>query len=60
VYNAEHDAFVTPQPYPSWTLDINADWQPPTPMPTDGKMYGWNEDTQSWDEIAPLGETPAP
>jgi hypothetical protein len=50
VYNAEHDAFVTPQPYPSWALDADANWQAPTPMPTDGKMYNWNEDTQSWDE----------
>ena len=50
VYNAEHDAFVSPQPFPSWTLDADANWQAPTPMPTDGKLYNWNEDTQSWDE----------
>lgn len=38
--------FVAPQPYPSWTLDENNDWQPPTPKP-DGNYY-WNEDTQTW------------
>lgn len=45
-YDADADVFVAPQPYPSWTLDNNHDWQPPTPMP-DGDYY-WNEDTQTW------------
>ena len=30
-YQADADVFVAPQPYPSWTLDSNHDWQPPTP-----------------------------
>jgi hypothetical protein len=38
--------FIAPQPYPSWTLDSNYDWQAPTPKP-DGDFY-WNEDTQTW------------
>jgi hypothetical protein len=38
--------FIAPQPYPSWTLDSNFDWQPPTPKP-DGDYY-WNEKTISW------------
>ena len=48
-YDQINDVFYTPQPYASWTLD-NATWtwQAPTPMPTDGKMYGWDEATQSW------------
>lgn len=49
-YDADADEFVAPQPYPSWTLDANNDWQPPTPMPTDGKKYGWDEDEQAWVE----------
>jgi hypothetical protein len=49
-YDAERDAFITPQPFPSWALDANADWQAPVPMPTDGKMYRWDEDTLSWVE----------
>jgi len=46
-YREDIDAFVPPQPYPSWTLDVNVTWQPPTPMPTDG-MYSWDEATTSW------------
>ena len=38
--------FIAPQPYASWTLDSNFDWQPPTPKP-DGDYY-WNEKTISW------------
>lgn len=49
VYREDIDAFVDQQPYPSWTLDANADWQPPVPMPTDGKMYFWNELNQLWE-----------
>jgi hypothetical protein len=47
-YREDIDAFVPPQPYPSWTLDADAKWQPPTPMPTDG-LYFWNETNQSWE-----------
>jgi hypothetical protein len=50
-YNAVRDAFIPPQPYPSWTLDANAQWQPPVAIPTDGKMYSWDEATTSWVEI---------
>lgn len=50
-YNADIDAFVAPKPYASWTIDANAQWQAPTAMPTDGKMYSWNEETQTWVEV---------
>lgn len=51
-YNSSLDAFVPPQPFPSWTLDnATADWVAPVPMPTDGKQYAWNEETQSWDVV---------
>lgn len=42
------DAFYPPQPYPSWTLDADCNWQSPTPMPQDGIIYTWNETTQEW------------
>ena len=47
-----NDWFVAPQPYPSWTLDSDAKWQPPKPYPypTEG-FYTWNETTLSWDEV---------
>lgn len=47
-YDPVKDVFVAPQPFPSWTLDENSDWQPPIPMPTDGGMYIWDEANQSW------------
>jgi hypothetical protein len=51
-YRADIDAFVPPQPFASWILNNDtAQWEPPTPMPTDGKMYSWDEATTSWTEI---------
>jgi|TARA_R100000084_G_scaffold57712_1_gene24446 hypothetical protein len=50
-YDDVNDVFITPQPYPSWSLDENHDWQAPIPMPEDDKGYSWNEETQTWDEI---------
>ena len=51
-YDASKDAFYTPQPYPSWTLnDATCIWEAPTAYPDDGKFYTWNEGTTSWDEI---------
>ena len=51
-YRTDLDAFITPKPYPSWTLDIDtADWKAPKPMPTDNKMYSWDEDAQNWIEV---------
>jgi len=47
-YDPIADVFVAPQPYPSWTLDENHDWQPPTPMPTDGERYSWDEEELEW------------
>lgn len=55
IYNQGLDAFVAPAPYPSWTLNADAEWVPPVAMPTDGKVYNWNEDTQSWNEVTPPG-----
>ena len=47
-YRADIDAFVPPQPFASWTLNANAQWEPPVAMPTDGQMYAWDEATTSW------------
>ena len=48
-YDAINDVFIAPQLYLSWSLDQNFDWQPPTPMPTEGRWY-WDEDSLSWIE----------
>ena len=50
-YREDIDAFVAPQPYPSWTLDENAKWQAPVAYPTDGIMYEWDETTTDWKAI---------
>lgn len=52
-YDAMRDAFIPPQPYPSWTLvEETCQWQPPTPMPVEeGNNYQWNEATTNWVEI---------
>ena len=54
VYDRTHDVFYPPQPYPSWTIsaETNWTWTAPTPMPTDGHRYNWNEATQSWDQVS--------
>jgi len=46
LYDAEADVFFSPQPYPSWTLDGNHVWQPPTPKPEG--TYRWNEAELEW------------
>ena len=48
-YDATHDVFYPPQPFPSWTISAPTWlWQPPIPMPTDGKGYIWDETTKIW------------
>ncbi len=49
-YSFDGTGFAEPQPYPSWSLDENYTWQPPTPMPDDGNFYVWDEATTSWVE----------
>ena len=51
-YDAVLDAFIAPKPYPSWLLNTETcQWQPPTPYPSDGNMYTWDEATQSWVKV---------
>ena len=55
-YDATLDAFIPPQPFASWTLnEETAQWEAPTPYPTDDKRYTWDEETTSWVEV-PVGE----
>lgn len=50
-YDSDRDAFIPPQPFTSWVLDEQTcQWEAPTPMPTDGKLYYWDEETTSWVE----------
>ena len=51
-YDAGRDAFIPPQPFSSWTLnETTCLWDAPTPYPTDGKPYRWDEPTTSWIEV---------
>jgi hypothetical protein len=44
--------FAAPQPYPSWTLNLQSYlWEAPVAYPTDGKNYSWDEENQEWTEI---------
>ena len=50
-YDRVLDAFIPPQPFLSWILNETTGlWEAPTPMPSDGKQYQWNEETTSWIE----------
>jgi len=50
-YDAERDAFICPQPYPSWTLNEDTcDWDPPVPHPDDEDSYIWDEENQQWNK----------
>ena len=48
-YDPVLDAFIAPQPYPSWLLNTaTCQWEAPVPYPIDGGYYGWDEATLSW------------
>lgn len=52
LYDEENDVFIRPQPYASWVLDENHDWQPPVPMPVgllDYEKAVWNENLLAWE-----------
>ena len=49
-YNPTEDIFITPKPYPSWTR-TGSFWNAPIPMPEDGGMYSWDEETLAWVEL---------
>ena len=52
IYDIERDAFIPPKPFDSWLLNEDTClWDAPTPYPSDGGIYGWDEDTKSWIEV---------
>ena len=50
-YDRAKKEFYAPKPHPSWTLNANLEWIPPTPRPNDGKKYAWYEAELSWMEV---------
>lgn len=49
-YDKANDVFIAPQPYASWSLNSDFDWQAPTPKPVGG-LWRWDEVTLSWVEV---------
>jgi len=53
-YDAAKDMFISPKPYPSWTLDSSGDWIAPVTYPNDTEIGGlqvfitWDEDNLRW------------
>lgn len=48
-YDKTEDAFLPPKPFDSWILDKETyQWISPNPMPVDGTLYLWDEDSKSW------------
>jgi hypothetical protein len=48
-FDSVRDAFIPPQPFPSWVLDeATCRWQSPVPYPADGGSYYWDEASKSW------------
>ncbi len=51
-YDRTRDAFIPPQPFPSWTLDEDTClWNAPVAYPEDSKLYAWDEQTTNWVEV---------
>jgi hypothetical protein len=67
-YHEDGDVFISPQPFPSWSLDENYDWQAPVAKPadawsmdnTDGVQYEWDEENLSWIEVIPPQQPEVP
>jgi hypothetical protein len=47
-YDADKDAFIAPQPYPSWVLN-ETNWEAPKERPEGD--YFWDEDKLDWIEL---------
>jgi hypothetical protein len=51
-YDRTKDAFIPPKPFASWVLNEETClWDAPVAMPSDGKMYQWDENTTNWIEV---------
>lgn len=50
LYDPVRDAFIGPQPFPSWVLNEQTClYEPPIPYPGDAEnIYRWDEDSVSW------------
>lgn len=52
-YDEIRDAFIPPQPYPSWILnESTCIWEPPIPSPEPSLEYVWDETSQQWVKVS--------
>jgi hypothetical protein len=50
-YDEARDAFVAPQPFPSWSLDEETCWWvSPVPYPDSEGRFAWDEEAGAWVE----------
>ncbi|CAB4131330.1 hypothetical protein UFOVP120_80 [uncultured Caudovirales phage] len=57
IYDEAKDAFIEPQPFPSWALNTTTcQWEPPSPFPLDGGAYIWDEPTLSWVSVESVSQ----
>jgi len=65
-YDASKDKFILPQPFSSWSLDSNDDWQAPVTYPTVTEIdsapviTSWDEDNQKWLGMTVTGPQESP
>jgi hypothetical protein len=50
-YDEAKDKFICPQPYSSWSLDENDDWQAPVARPTNQGDDEDNRKIAQWDDV---------
>ena len=48
-YDDTRDAFIPAKPFNSWVLnETTCLWEAPIQYPSDGELYQWNEENNSW------------
>ena len=48
-YSSEYDAFIPPKPYDDWVFSLSdLAYVPPVPMPNNGGLYIWSQETHQW------------
>jgi hypothetical protein len=53
IYDEVRDAFIPPKTFNSWILnEEKCIWEAPIPLPSDGKIYNWDESTKTWNLIS--------
>jgi len=61
-FDSSKDKFIKPQPFPSWSLDSNDDWEAPVTYPTITEIDSnlviitWDEDNQKWLGATHIGD----